>query len=358
MDLLTHAVLGATAGMAVAPRDLLRRGALVGALAGVLPDADVLIASAQDPFLVLEYHRHFSHSLVLAPAIAALAAAIVAGASALRPILRSTLRPTLRRNPDGAAARAPFALLWRMALPAAFLAGLLDACTSYGTHLLWPFKDDPIAWSTIAVVDPLFTLMVVVPALIAFTRKRRRGALVALVLGALYLAFGAVQHGRALDAARALAVERGLDPAEVAVKPTLANLVLWRALSIDGGHLHADAVRVGLGRAVRIYTGERAPLVGPADAPDWAPAGSVAARDIERFRGFARGLLVRDPRAPEHLGDARYAMSPTSLTPLWSIGPPIMGTAGSSTSGHATFTVRREIDAEGRAALLDMLRGR
>ena len=36
--------------------------------------------------------------------------------------------------------------------------GLLDSCTSYGTQLFWPFSDVRVAWDTMSIVDPLFTV--------------------------------------------------------------------------------------------------------------------------------------------------------------------------------------------------------
>ena len=42
----------------------MRRAAIVGAVAGLIPDLDVLISDANDPLLQLEMHRQFSHSLL------------------------------------------------------------------------------------------------------------------------------------------------------------------------------------------------------------------------------------------------------------------------------------------------------
>ena len=92
-------------------------------VAGLLPDADALIYSASDPLLQLEYHRHFSHALVFIPFGAALATLL------LWPLLRHHI---------------PLGALYRYALLGYGTGGLLDACTSYGTHLLWPFSHQPI----------------------------------------------------------------------------------------------------------------------------------------------------------------------------------------------------------------------
>ena len=48
--------------------------------------------------------------------------------------------------------------------------GVLDACTSYGTQLGWPFSDVRFAWSNVSIVDPLFTAPIV---LLAATAARR-----------------------------------------------------------------------------------------------------------------------------------------------------------------------------------------
>src|SRR5512135_1289293 len=75
MDTVTQFVIGAAAGQLVGGRALGRGAALVGGLAGWLPDADVLIRSAADPLLAIEQHRGFTHALLFAPVGAAVAAA-------------------------------------------------------------------------------------------------------------------------------------------------------------------------------------------------------------------------------------------------------------------------------------------
>ena len=79
MDPISQAALGAIAPQSVADKTkrdslgLLRIG-LIGALAGMAPDLDVLIQSSTDPLLQLEYHRQFTHSLIFVPFGAALCA--------------------------------------------------------------------------------------------------------------------------------------------------------------------------------------------------------------------------------------------------------------------------------------------
>ena len=171
MDILTHAVMGAAfaAGVAsiryrgeksgLAAR---RLAAGIGAAAGLLPDADALIQSGGDALLVLDYHRHFSHALAFVP-IGALIAALL-------------LWPLLRRRID-------FATLYLCALAGYLPHPLLDACTSYGTHLWLPFSQRREAWNLIAVVDPLFTLLLAVPLFLYLRRPDSRALRWGLLLG-------------------------------------------------------------------------------------------------------------------------------------------------------------------------------
>ena len=67
MEPLTQATIGSAAAIALTRRHLSQRAFWIGALGGFLPDADVLIRSSDDPLLHLEYHRHFTHSLLFIP---------------------------------------------------------------------------------------------------------------------------------------------------------------------------------------------------------------------------------------------------------------------------------------------------
>jgi inner membrane protein len=324
MDLITQGLLGAaTAGAGARAKDEVRRGAAVGALAGVLPDADALIQSTTDPLLVLELHRHFTHALLFVPVIALLAALLA------WPVLRG---------------RMPFRRILRYALLGAAFAGVLDACTSYGTRLLWPLSDDAVALAIVAIVDPVITLALAVGLVLALRRRAAAPARVALLVAVAYLGLGALQHERAEAQAVALAAQRGHVPDRLLVKPTLANLLLWRSVYLSDGRLHADGIRVGLG-STRIYAGESAPLVRVGDG---AMAGQLA-----RFARVSDGLLVRHPHQEDLVGDARFAMLPTGLRPLWGIAPSTTGTGA-----PLRVVTDRSMSEEERARFLGMLLGR
>ncbi len=63
MDLVTQGIAGASIAQLSVPVNKVRRAACIGCIAGLLPDADFLVRSAEDPLLTLEFHRHFTHSL-------------------------------------------------------------------------------------------------------------------------------------------------------------------------------------------------------------------------------------------------------------------------------------------------------
>ena len=67
MDIVTQSILGAAAAQSVAKKEHVRLATLIGLVSGVIADADVFIRSSSDPLLVLEFHRHFTHSIFFIP---------------------------------------------------------------------------------------------------------------------------------------------------------------------------------------------------------------------------------------------------------------------------------------------------
>lgn len=140
MDPLSQGVLGASLPQAAA-----RSGkhiaaiTVVGAIGGMVPDLDVLIRSSTDPLLFLEYHRQFSHSLFFIPIGGAITGLLLY--TLFGRFLGLSRNATLLFTTLGYATHA-----------------LLDACTTYGTLLLWPLANTRFAWNTVSIIDPLFTL--------------------------------------------------------------------------------------------------------------------------------------------------------------------------------------------------------
>jgi len=331
LDLLTQGLLGGALALSVARREEARAAALVGCAAAMLADADVFIGAADDPLLNVEFHRHFTHALIFIP-VGALIAALL-------------LWPLLRKRLAGKR-------IYLYALAGYASAGLLDACTSYGTQLLWPFSDARIAWSIIAIVDPVFSLILLGAVILGFRYCKPRPARIALGLAGAYLLLGLWQHHGALRGALELARQRGHEVQRIVVKPTLANLVLWRSVYQSGERFHVDAIRVGLG-GVRVYPGAALRRFdAERDLPELDPA-SVLATDIRRFTRLAEGYVVNDPGRAGVLSDIRYSMLPNAVTPLWGIDLNLP-----SPDLHAKFEVYRDRPDNARELFLHMLLGR
>jgi inner membrane protein len=334
MDILTHGLLGGTLAQSCSRKSETRAATATGFLAALLADADALIRSDADPLLTLEYHRQFTHSLIFIPAGALLVALI--------------LWPAFKAfgHPPG------FRRVYLYALLGCATSGFLDACTSYGTHLLWPFTGERIAWSIIPIFEPLFLLILGAAMLVGLRRSKTLPARIGLLLAAAYLSLGWFQHQRAEDAMRATIMQRGHEAVKLTVKPTMGNLLLWRSIYRSGDAYHVDAVRVGVGGAGRVYPGTTAPAFNLSrDMPGLAPA-SVLHRDILRFDFFSDGYLALHPEDPGLLGDVRYAMLPTSIRPLWGIRLDMQ-----HPETHAQFEASRRMSREEIERFIGMLRG-
>lgn len=300
----------------------LRAATWLGCFAGLAPDLDILIFSPTDPLLFLEYHRQFTHSLIFIP----LGALLVAAAAHW--LFRRQLR---------------FWQSYGCCLLGYASHGLLDACTTYGTLLLWPFSSQRFAWNNISIVDPLFTLPLL--ALIGAGAVRRSPwfARAALLWALCYLALGLVQRDRAIAAGHELAASRGHTPLRLEAKPGFANLLLWKLVYETADSFHVDAVRVG--SAVTLFPGERAEKLAVRKHFPWLDPNSQQARDIERFRWFSNGYLALDPQTPNRIIDVRYSIVPNEIDALWAID---LAPGKSPTEHVAWRSLRRATDTQTR----------
>lgn len=292
MDPITQSLLGAAAAQAALGDRLGRLALVAGAVGGELADIDVFVPFA-DPALPHEYHRHFTHSVLFIP---------IAGALAALPFLAV---PRLRSR-------------WRLILAATTIAAathpLLDTCTTYGTYLLWPFVNMRLGWDVISIIDPVFTLALLVGVAWSAITRSMMPARVALAAAIGYLGLGVVQHHRAKGVQAALAAARGQEIVRGRVMPTLANLLVWRSVYESGDRLYADAIRVGPSPMVR--AGRSLPRTAPEDLPVRSPR----VREIfDGLEAFADGYVAAGPGAPGVYGDMRYSMDTAGFEPIWGI---------------------------------------
>jgi len=331
MDPFTQGVVGAFAAQTSASRRQLAKAAAIGALGGMAPDLDVLISSSTDPLLFLEYHRHFTHSLLFIPIGGVLTGLVLYG------ILGKWWGLKLQQ-----------CLLWSTLGYATH--GLLDSCTSYGTQLLWPLKDYRYAWDVISVIDPLFTLPSAALLILAARSKRKHYLLFGIVWMAMYLSAAAIQHQRAITMGYELAADRGHQPEHLSVKPSFGNIVVWKLIYESDDVFHVDALKPGIFSRM-FWTGERARRLDVQRDFPWLDTNTQQARDIERFAKFSAGYIALDPDNSNRIADIRYSLLPQNIEPLWGIEL----STDAEPEQHADYYTQRNGSREALPALLNMI---
>lgn len=149
MDSLTQIVLGAAVGEAVLGKKVGNKAMLYGAIAGTIPDLDVVTAYFTDTVTAISWHRGFTHSIVFSVVFALIFGWIVA-------------RYEKHKNFKD----------WSWLFFLAFVTHpILDAHTTWGTQLFWPL-DLRLAFKTIFVIDPMYTVPFLVFLILAMQQKR------------------------------------------------------------------------------------------------------------------------------------------------------------------------------------------
>lgn len=330
MDPITQGALGATAAQCGSKAKNTAVAGTLGFIAGMAADLDVLIRSSRDPLLFLEYHRQFTHSLIFIPVGGLLCGLLLYALYAKRRQL--SLLQTIAACTLGYATHA-----------------LLDACTTYGTMLFWPFSDMRVAWNVISIVDPLYTPPILLLVVLAGLKKNPNYARVALVWVLVYPLLGLVQRERAVDAGWELAQSRGHDPVKLEAKPSFANIALWKIVYEADQHYYIDAVRVGA--TTRFYPGESVAKLDIARDFPWLDRSSQQAKDIERFRWFSNGYVATDPNNPARIIDVRYSMIPNQVASLWSIAL----SPDAKPDQHARYLTHRNGARQNVRILLEMI---
>lgn len=300
MDPLTQGLLGAVAVRNSGNINAKRGTVLIlGFLAGMAADLDVLIRSKSDPLLFLEFHRQFTHSLIFIPL-----GGLICGL-----VLYKLMG---RRNTT---------LSWQQSVLFCTLGyathALLDTCTTYGTQLYWPFSNERVSWNVMSIIDPLYTLPIAGLLILSVRKHWRWTAPLALFWVLAYPSLGWLQRDRAEAAGYQLAASRGHLVRSLEAKPSFGNILLWKIVYRTDEAYYIDAVRVG--REPKVFPGDSIPLLKLSSDLPWLVANSRQATDIERFRWFSQGYIALDPNDPNRIIDIRYSLLPNELDALWSI---------------------------------------
>ena len=133
----------------------------------------------------------------------------------------------------------------------------------------------------------------------------------------MYLSLGVLQHERAMLVANDLISERGHSANHIEVKPSFANLLVWKIIYQSDDHYYVAATRLGI--SSKVWPGESIRRLDTQRDLAWLDNASQQAKDIERFRWFSAGFIALDPNNPYQIIDMRYSMLPNKIAPLWGI---------------------------------------
>ena len=213
MDSLTQIVLGAAVGEAVLGKKVGNKAMLWGAIAGTIPDLDVVNKLFFDSVTANELHRGFSHSIMFSLIFA--------------PIF-GWLIFKLYKGKKASWKGWTQLMFWGL-----FTHPLLDMHTSWGTQLLWPLEYK-FSYNNIFVVDPMYTVPFLFFLIFAMiqkrgTVKRERLNRMGLIVSSAYMLLTIVFKGITYFVFKESLKEQEVDYIAMETKPTPLNSILWTA---------------------------------------------------------------------------------------------------------------------------------
>jgi inner membrane protein len=230
MDSITQIALGASVAAVVGFKPFGRKVLITGALLGTLPDLDMFIdyGNAIDNYTS---HRGFSHSLFVLALLSVVLYFIL--------LLNSNLKVKTHFQDK------KLALFLTLFLPL-ITHPLLDSFTTYGTQLLWPLTSPPIAWHSVFIIDPLYTLPLLISILLLWFKQNKKRALmlnnIAILMSCSYLAWG--QFAQSTITTR-VQLDDITQNGKLLVMPTPFNSVYWRILNYQGDSYYEAFTYVG-----------------------------------------------------------------------------------------------------------------
>ena len=194
--------------------------------------------------------------------------------------------------------------------------GIIDSFTTYGTQLFWPFTNQRLAWNTISVIDPLFTLPVIFLCFLTFIKKNEIFVFYAITWMIIYQTVGLSQKSRAEDIIYSYALEQGHEVNKIEAKPSFANIIVWKVIYSDNEYYYVNAIRLGL--IHKIFKGDKISKLNIKRDFEWLDINSQQAKDLERFRWFSNNYLAKDINN-NIVYDIRFSAIPNEVEGLWGI---------------------------------------
>ena len=298
MDPLTQGIVATTAAQSISLNKKLFIVSIIGFLSGLSPDIDVFIRSKEDPLLFLEFHRQFTHSLLFIPIGGLICSIFFYYVFTKR--FAFSFKETYIYSTIGYATH-----------------GIVDSFTTYGTQLLWPFTNDRLAWNTISVIDPLFTIPVIILCLFTLIKNNKIYSYYAITWMLLYQTFGFIQKDRAENVINNYALKKGHQINSIEAKPSFGNIIVWKVIYSDDTNYYINAVKLGFSHI--IYPGEMIKKLNIKNDFQWLDTDSQQFKDLERFRWFSNNYLGLSKSDDNIIYDIRFSAIPNEVEGLWGV---------------------------------------
>ncbi len=229
MDSLTQIVLGAACGEAVLGKKIGNKALLFGAIGGTIPDLDVFIGRFlhNNEIQAMAFHRGFMHSLLFA-----FIGCFFFGWITYK-LYNTNKRKETTKLKD-------WVLLFFWAI---FTHPILDCFTPYGTQLFAPFTDYRVAFNTISVADPLYTVPFLISILVLMfynrTKTQRTWWLKAgIYLSSTYMLFTVFNKIYVDNVFEKSFKKAGISYQRFSAQPTILNNILWYAVAETENNYH------------------------------------------------------------------------------------------------------------------------
>jgi len=287
MDIVTQGLLGATVAYAVGSKKIAPRKTLgYGAFFGILPDFDIFFKYfSSNPLATLFYHRGITHSLFAAPVIALIVAFIV-----------------YKKQKE-----CVKTWFW-LSFWAILTHPLLDLFTTYGTQLLQPFSNHRFSLNAISIVDPVYSVPLLISILIALFAKNDVFARIfnagVLFLTTAYLFLGVAQYEKARERVLEEAQQNGWC-GHFEVFTGLFSIFERRAVFYEKDHVHIAHFSNLTKDKICWVTFKQEEL-------------DIHSKDIQTFKWFSKGhILVKKDAHGYMLRDIRFGIDPHPIDGLW-----------------------------------------
>lgn len=222
MDSVTQAVLGGAVGHAVLGNKIGRKAAIWGVVLGTLPDLDVLLPYAGE-VEAFTYHRGFSHSLIVQLLIS--------------PIIVWLLLK-LHKNTH----QYKKEWFWLVFLCLSTHA-LLDSFTVYGTQLLWPITEYPFGIANLFIIDPMYTLPLLIGLLIALLPSKNKQSgykinIAGIILSTMYILWSLGAKFYIDNKVQTQLSAKGITSEHYVSTPAPLSTLLWRIVVVSQDHYY------------------------------------------------------------------------------------------------------------------------